>query len=661
MSRKRNNPNRQGIKPQPGNPSSMQAAGESGRMSRLTSGGGWTRWFAGIMMLHALGVLLLAQPIAAIWNPMPLIDQDWGLHFHHLRSLEAYWRGVGQIWGYNPHFMAGYPSNTIQDLSIKFFEFAALGLSTIALTPIQWFKITAFLAMACVPWLMFAAGRNFFFDHRLRDQIGFGVSLLATLYWWNSLPREMFFYGMIGFPIAVYVSLWGLSLFYHLVMESPRPGRLHAGWLLFAAVIPSLHVQSLVIFLPPMLALLIVQARQIGRTQIFWIGAAVAISIGLNFPWLLTALHHRHDDASAAIVAQLPLFASGDPFTFLIDYLGAKGYWTFRPSFFEKGLRLALLILGVLGTRDLLKQEQRALGIALTVAIASLFALTYFGAFIPGLAAWQPLRFKVSLDLFLALAAAWAIVQWRSGENTSRFPLIPATLALGMLGFVINVVQTESMGKLRLRTTMRPEIIAIIDWVARETPRDGRVLFEESGDETGFVYDGMYLSAFMPHLTSRQLIGGPINLYNDRHHFAEFHSGNLFKRDISAIADDQLRDYLRLYNIGAVVAFHPASLKKLLSIPGLVTIDRRIGPIHLMTVNQPLSWFVAGEGEAQASANRLELRNLKGREIVLKYHWIAGLSSAPPAKIEPVKLADDPIPFIKIVDPPASLMLRSGS
>ncbi|MGZ8487919.1 MAG: hypothetical protein ACXWW4_05255, partial [Candidatus Binatia bacterium] len=214
------------------------------------------------------------------------------------------------------------------------------------------------------------------------------------------------------------------------------------------------------------------------------------------------------------------------------------------------------------------------------------------------------------------------------------------------------------LGKLQLRSRMLPEITAIIDWVGRETPRDARVLFEESGDETGFVYDGIYLSSFLPHLTGRQLIGGPINLYNDRHHFAEFHSGQLFKRDIGAIADVELRNYFRLYNIGAVVAFHPASVEKLLSIPGLVTVDRRIGPIHLMKVNQPLSWFVEGDGKVQADANRLELRDLKGGEIVLKYHWVAGLNSEPAANIEAVKLADDPIPFIKLIDPPSSLVLR---
>lgn len=610
-----------------------------------------------IFVVHVLCLILLVAPTDVIFDRLPIIDQDWGLHFHHLRSLETYWSGDRQLWGYSPDFMAGYPSNTIQDLSIKFFELAAVGLATIALVPMQWFKILTFLAMAGVPWLTWAGARNFFFDHPSRDRIAIGASLLATLYWWNSLPREMFFYGMIGFPTAAFVSLWGLSLGYRLVMEAPRPGLVHAGWLWFAMIIPALHVQSVIIFLPPMLAILIAQAGKLKGGVILWLGAALMICAGANFSWLLTAWQHRHDDASAAIVSQLPLFASGDPFTFVIDYLGSKGYWTFRPSFAEKGLRLALLIMGAVGLRNLLRRDQRALGIALTTAIAGLFTLAYFGAFIPGLAAWQPLRFKVPLDLFLVVSAAYAIVHWFNGGHASR--LLPALIAIGLLGFAINVFQTESTGKLRLRTIMRPEIQSIVEWVARETPRDGRVLFEESGDETGFVYDGIYLSAFLPRLTGRQLIGGPINLYNERHHFAEFHSGKLFKREIGAIGDDQLREYLRLYNIGAVVAFHPASVAKLLSIPGLVALDRRIGPVHLMKVNQPLSWFASGEGEIEASANRLELRALKGNEVVLKYHWIDGLSATPPAKIEPFKRADDPIPFIKLVDPPSALRLQA--
>jgi hypothetical protein len=43
---------------------------------------------------------------------------------------------------------------------------------------------------------------------------------------------------------------------------------------------------------------------------------------------------------------------------------------------------------------------------------------------------------------------------------------------------------------------------------------------------------------------------------------------------------------------------------------------------------------------------------------VLKYHWLEGLSATPGAKLVPIKFADDPIPFIKLIDPPASLVLR---
>ena len=613
----------------------------------------------GLFLFHFVGLIFLGTTVTGLINNQPFIDQDWGLHFHHLNSLEAYWRDSRGFSGYNPYFMAGYPSNTIQDLSIKFFEFAALGLSAIAFSPLQWFKITAFLAMASVPWLMYASARNFFYDLDSKAGIAIVSALLGTAYWWNSLPREMFFYGMIGFPVAAFFSIWGVSLFYRLVVAAPRPGVIHLGWLLFALVILPLHVQSFVIFLPSMTALLIMQARRITGELLIWMVAALAVCIIVNFPWLLTAFHHRHDDISSAIVNQLPLFASSDPFTFLIDYVGAKGFWTFRPSFIEKGFRLALLILGVVGITQLVKKDNRNIGMTIVSGASGLFLLTYFGAFIPTIAAWQPLRFKVPLDLFLVIGAAYGIDQWLSGRKGFGFHLVPVVAVLGALAFVINIFQTESTGKLRSRTQMRPEIIAMVDWIAHQTPRDARVLFEESGDETGFVYDGMYLSSFLPYLTGRQLIGGPINLYNDRHHFAEFHSGKLFKRDFGIISDDELRDYLRLYNIGAVVAFHPASVKKLLSIPGFVTVDQRVGPIYLMKVNQPLSWFVEGEGQVQAGANRLELGNLKGREIVLKYHWVEGLHAAPAVEIVPIQLGDDPIPFIKLIDPPSSVVLRT--
>jgi hypothetical protein len=324
----------------------------------------------------------------------------------------------------------------------------------------------------------------------------------------------------------------------------------------------------------------------------------------------------------------------------------------------EKGFRLMLLILGTGGIYRLTRSEKRQIGLMLAGGVAGLFLITYFGALVPALKGWQPLRFKVPYDLFLALGAAYTVAQWSLGIN---FRFAPWLLGAALLSFGVNVYQTESTGRLQLRSEILPEIQSIIDWIRADSPKEARVLFEESGDETGFVYDGSYLSSLIALRTDRQLIGGPINLYNDRHHFAELHSGKFLKRDISSFSDDELRNYFNLYNIGAVVAFHPATLRRLQAIPGLVTVERQVGPVVLMKSNQTLNWFVEGQGQVSAGLNRLELSEIKGNTVVLKYHWIDGLHSEPATKIEPVKLADDPIPFIKLIDPPANLRLQFGS
>src|SRR6266404_940492 len=615
----------------------------------------------GIFLLHSSGLVSLFTPLHGLFDPQPLIDQDWGLHFHHLNSLSAFWRQDHTAWGYNPFFMAGYPSNTIQDLSIKFFEFIALVLSTISFSTVQWLKLGAFLAMASVPWTMYFAARNLFILDDSKHIVATAAAILGTVYWWNSLPREMFFYGMIGFPVASYLSILGVSFFYRLAAHPEKFGWLHLVWLIFAAAILPLHVQSIVIFLPPMIALILLRPRLVTPSLTAWIAGAVVFSLLINLAWLIPAFHHRTDDVSTALTEQLQIFVSTDPLIFVKDYLSTMNYWSFRQTLWEKGFRLLLLVLGASGIRKLISSDKRDLGIMLASALIILFLIAYFGALVSFVKAWQPLRFKVPFDLLLAISASYTVSAWLSSPKPSRSPLVPILAGLGLVTFLFNLAQTESTGRLQLRSRFIPELIAVIEWIGRETPSNARVLFEESGEESGFVYDRTYLSSFLPYLTGRQLIGGPINLYNDRHHFAEFHSGKMFKKDAQSLSDEELRNYLRLYNIGAVVAFDPAMIQRLRSIPGLVTIEQRIGPIHLMRVNQPLTWFVEGGGKVNAGFNRLELSDLKGKEIILKYHWVDGLHAIPPTQIEAVIMADDPIPFIKLVNPPAAVTLRITS
>ena len=135
----------------------------------------------------------------------------------------------------------------------------------------------------------------------------------------------------------------------------------------------------------------------------------------------------------------------------------------------EKGLRLMLLILGTAGTWSLIKSRQRSVGVILATTVLVLFAVTYFGALSSIVKAWQPLRFKVPLDLLLVIADSYYLsLSWARGGSSQQF--VGATVAFGLLAFILNLVQTESAGRLQLRSTLSPELNAIVEWIDRETP-----------------------------------------------------------------------------------------------------------------------------------------------------------------------------------------------
>ena len=84
-----------------------------------------------------------------------------------------------------------------------------------------------------------------------------------------------------------------------------------------------------------------------------------------------------------------------------------------------------LLLLGSWGTWKLVRGENRTVGVVLASTWIVLFILAYFGSLIPFVKNWQPLRFKVPLDLFLTLAASYIVAHglaWRYLKSRSLRP-----------------------------------------------------------------------------------------------------------------------------------------------------------------------------------------------------------------------------------------------
>ncbi len=607
-----------------------------------------------VCALHAIGLLFLLDRPAFWFTEHPILNADWGLHYHHLRSLAGFWESGRQLWGYNPFFMAGYPSNTFQDLSVKLFEIAAVW-APIA-TPVLAFKFMVFLATASVPIVVYATHRNLFRGASDVRPAAVLAAFLGTAYWWNSFPREMFFYGMVGFPIACYVAFLAVSLLGRALESERRFSKAHLAWLATCVLLIPLHVQACVVALVPGVVLLLGAKRP---RRALWAISAVPIAVIANGFWLLPALAHIGDDVSSEIIAHLPIYNSHDPWTFLKDTFTAEVFWTNRTTMaMERTLRIAIAVVGIAGIVGMARRGRRGLAAALAATALSLFLVAYFGSFVGWLAPWQPLRFKVPLDLALIFAAAYAVLPPDADVARAARPRwMVGVLLAGLLGCALNVLVTERSGAMRLKTEFEPPATDVVRWLYTIVPRTGRVLFEESGDESDFVYGETYLGAFLPHVTGHQLIGGPINLYNDRHHFAEFHSGMLFKRGIWRFSDDELRRAFETYNVVAIVAFHPFSIRRLTALGDLVTPLEKSGNVVLFRVNREPTWFLSGSGRVEARLGKLSCSEVSGSEVVLAYHWVDGLGSQPDARLEPIHLMDDPIPFIKITNPPRHFVL----
>ena len=107
------------------------------------------------------------------------------------------------------------------------------------------------------------------------------------------------------------------------------------------------------------------------------------------------------------------------------------------------------------------------------------------------------------------------------------------------------------------------------------------------------------------------------------------------------------------------LAWHDESKKVFAQFPEYV---KEIGQIDKFTIYEVVrapTFFLKGSGSVVPSINCLELSEVvpEDGEIIIAYHWMEKLVAMPSATIEKSFHMDDPVGFIKIMNPPASLKL----
>jgi len=96
--------------------------------------------------------------------------------------------------------------------------------------------------------------------------------------------------------------------------------------------------------------------------------------------------------------------------------------------------------------------------------------------------------------------------------------------------------------------------------------------------------------------------------------------------------------------------------------PAYLTILKEIDKFSIYRVNREPSFFLKGKGLVKSDYNRLELSHIvpQDSEVIINYHWMKYFKTNPPRKLERVFVGDDPVGFIRIVDPPKSLVIYNG-
>jgi hypothetical protein len=221
-------------------------------------------------------------------------------------------------------------------------------------------------------------------------------------------------------------------------------------------------------------------------------------------------------------------------------------------------------------------------------------------------------------------------------------------------------------------------------WVLRtvqERMKPGeRLLYEEGGESMGEPdpFDGGRFSGLLPYLAGVELLGGPYLKVSLTTNFTQFGEGRLFGR--KDWDEGYFREYASIYRPAAILCWSRKAVgfceahPELIEVVDRLRIERaRVDPATGMNAIEQQEILFGrikgyegstskGEAEVEAEPGRLTVDEARAEEpgglVVLRYHAVPKLVTDPPVEIEPVRLADDPVPFIGFRPPGKPFTVR---
>ncbi len=564
---------------------------------------------------------------------------------------------TGRLWGYDPHVMAGYPFTALEH------NFASLQLAMLAwpsLGAAAWLRLGTVLAWSSVPLLLYGSLVGFGTSRRaaLAGTLA-GTVLLAT--------SELELFRATGAIVGGYVSVLVLPVLAgaHAWLARGRPlGALACA--VFAALALLVHKGAVLLVPVPVLAWMVIHGRGRVKRVAVLAGAGVVCAAALNLGWIVPALRYRHWLSEVP----WPLWQQHDPLRLVRELVTpVAGFDGFDASAALGApltgswlARTAVLVLGAVG---LVRLPDRRLALSLAAALAWLAALAFHGSWLAPIAAFEPFRYVIAYRLLWVVPAALAGVEahdrWEARGARPRW--LPTALAAG-LAFACLCTPTFAtfVARQPMSSSPPPTFAALADFARDPVSGQGRLMVEDAFLTAGgpAPYGPAYVLGQLALVTGRELTGGRTPWIRVKHRFASFTDGEAFGAQLGDLAPAELRRYLELYDVTAIAAWSGDAKRVLDALAPEVSRLGDRGPLTLYRVARESSRFERGSGRVEARWGELVVSDVvaAGGEIVLRYHWAEGMTATPPARIEPIAIGDDPVPFIRVVEPPREFRLR---
>lgn len=585
------------------------------------------------VLLYATALLLYLDWSEIVGNP-PVADTDYATHWAETWTA-SHFLDDGHVWGYDPYFMAGYPGGLLYHNSARLVALLSWLASQTGVSLALAYNLVLASLLVVAPLLVFPAAR--WLGLRESDAL---VAQISALGLWLADPLIGWSWrgGAFTFLVAVLVSLLVLAAAVRITMPATGSARMPlAVWYVVGPLAFWLHSFSFLLLLAPLLVLTAARWRRLRIRQRLHLIAWPPLVLLVSLPWIIPSLQiaGNRDRSDFFLLGGIDALAADLLSIGFID--GAS-----RPGLL--GLRWIVLAIGGFGLWRLVRSRPELWSVAAGAWLG--LALAYGGAYLPGGGNLQPYRYIQQAALWSTIGVMPAIragaARWRAGSTWRTGTLACGTLlaAAWIAGGVWPSRPPLLGGPDRVWRGPSAESQAICDTLRRDIPPGSRI-----------VVDDWRLAAILPTCSGVAVLGGHFLWFPMDYGYATATIWEFLETPYPNYDPVAFRSGLETYNARWL-------LTRRWNQQGWYTLsnwlDDHPGQAESVQSWEHFDlWRVGIDPPATAvSADHQAIRIQEvpaGNRIVLPYHWLDSLRSAPDSvTLEPVLIGADPVPFIGV-------------